>query len=70
MVSTYHMGEYIREGPDALRRTLEANRREVQSLARELHPRLRRIVLTGVGSSYTAAMMALPVFHECCRVPT
>jgi len=70
MGSTYHMGEYIREGPDALRRTLEANQREVQSLARELDGRLRRIVLTGVGSSYTAAMMALPVFHAGCPLPT
>jgi glucosamine--fructose-6-phosphate aminotransferase (isomerizing) len=68
---TYQMIGYIHEGPQALGRTLEATEQPVLALAARVRKsRVRRIFLTGIGSSYTAAMMALPVFRYHCRLPT
>jgi glucosamine--fructose-6-phosphate aminotransferase (isomerizing) len=62
---------YIHDGPGALQRTLEASEAAVLSLARSVREAgIQRIVLTGIGSSYTAAMMALPVFRFHCPQPT
>jgi len=70
MFSTYHMIEYIREGPDALRRTLEATETAIQSIAARVRENdLQRVILTGIGSSYTAAVMAAPVFTYHCPLP-
>ena len=71
MAETFHMIGYIREGPDALSRTLDANRAAVRALAeRAKQADIQRILVTGVGSSYTAAMMALPTFRYHCPLPT
>ncbi len=71
MAETFHMIEYIHEGPDALSRTLNANRAAVRGLAERVRKAgVRRILVTGLGSSYTAAMMALPTFRYHCPFPT
>jgi len=65
------MIKYIHEGPDALSRTLEANRAAVGTLSERVRETgLLRILVTGVGSSYTAATMALPTFRYHCALPT
>jgi len=71
MSQSYGMIGYIHEGPQGLRRTLEAGESPVLSLARQVREAgIQRILMTGIGSSYTAAMMALPVFRYHCRLPT
>lgn len=68
MPAPYHMIEYIHEGPRALGRTLESNERPVAELVRKIRERgIDRLILSGVGSSHTASMMALPVMR--CHVP-
>ena len=57
------MLKYIHEGPQALERTLEANEdriREVAELVRK--GGIERIIVTGIGSSYTAPVMAQPLW--------
>ncbi len=71
MTQTYHMIGYIHEGPAALQRTLDENEAAVQSIAEMVRRRkLRRVILSGVGSSYTAAVMAAPLFDNHCALPT
>jgi glucosamine--fructose-6-phosphate aminotransferase (isomerizing) len=71
MSKTYHMIGYIHEGPDSLRRTLDANEAALEYVAGQVRAAgIQRIVLTGVGSSYTAPMMAMPAFRYHCPVPT
>lgn len=71
MAENYHMIEYIRENPGALRRTLDGNEEAIQTLVKRVRERgIRRIVLTGVGSSYTADLMAAPVFRYHCPLET
>lgn len=71
MTGTYHMIEYIREGPEVLRRTLEENEASIQSLVEEARRRdIQRLVVSGVGSSYTAAVMAAPLLRYHCSLPT
>lgn len=71
MAEIFHMIEYIHEGPDALSRTLSANRVAVRGLAERVRETdVQRILVTGVGSSYTAAMMALPTLRYHCPLPT
>ena len=63
MPDRYHMIDYIHEGPEALRRTLEANERPVQDLAEAMARRgIERVILTGIGSSHTAMTMAAPLW--------
>jgi len=70
MSTTYHMIEYIHEGPEALQRTLEANEAAIRSVvARVREDGLQRVVVTGIGSSYTAAVMAAPAFRYHCPWP-
>jgi glutamine---fructose-6-phosphate transaminase (isomerizing) len=64
MTAPYHMIEYIHEGPRALARTLESNADAVGRLAAEIQDRgIDRLIISGVGSSHTAAMMALPLMR-------
>jgi len=71
MSQIYHMIGYIHEGPSALQRTLDENEAAVQSLIETVRRRkLRRVILSGVGSSYTAAVMAAPLFHNLSALPT
>jgi glucosamine--fructose-6-phosphate aminotransferase (isomerizing) len=70
MTDDYYMIGYIREGPQALRKTLQANETSVLSIAERVRVQgIRRIILTGLGSSYTAAMMASPIFTNYCPLP-
>ena len=63
MPDRYHMIDYIHEGPEALRRTLEANEGPVQELAETMARRgVERVILTGIGSSHTALTMAAPLW--------
>lgn len=63
MPSPYHMLDYIHEGPKALALTLEANEDRIEEIA-ELVKKgsLERIILTGIGSSYTSSVMSGPLF--------
>ncbi len=71
MSDAYHMIGYIREGPSALERSLHPNERVIGSLAEDRsRGRYARVVVTGIGSSYTAALMAAPVFTYHCPLPT
>jgi len=70
MSEHYHMIDYIHEGPSALQRTLDDNEAAVQTLLATVRQRkLRRVVVSGVGSSYTAAVMAAPLFHNHSTLP-
>jgi glucosamine--fructose-6-phosphate aminotransferase (isomerizing) len=71
MSEPYHMIEYIRENPAALRRTLEGNEEALQIIVdRVQKDELRRVVVLGIGSSYTASVMAAPAFRYHCSLPT
>ncbi|HEX9012095.1 MAG TPA: SIS domain-containing protein [Anaerolineaceae bacterium] len=66
----YHMIDYIHEAPGALARTLQANEAAVLDLAAQVKTRgIQRIVISGVGSSYTAAVIAEPLFKRFSPVP-
>jgi glucosamine--fructose-6-phosphate aminotransferase (isomerizing) len=68
---SYHMIGYIHEDPDALQRTLDANETTVQRLAVQVYERnIKRILVTGIGSSHTVGIMARPVFLYHCPLPT
>ena len=63
MSSAYHMIDYIHEGPSALARTLEANEDRIQKIAELVKEgSFNRIILTGIGSSYTSSVMSAPLF--------
>ena len=63
MPDHYHMIDYIHEGPLALQRTLDANEGPVKELAQEVRRRdVERVILTGIGSSYTALKMSETVW--------
>jgi glucosamine--fructose-6-phosphate aminotransferase (isomerizing) len=69
MAHEYHMIAYIRESPDVLQRTLERNEKKVLDLVRQIEARdIRRVVVCGVGSSYTAALIAAPLFRYHCAL--
>lgn len=70
-MTDYHMLGYIHESPAALQATLQENQsdiRKIAAMARE--KQINKVVLSGLGSSYTSAMMALPLFQRFCRYPT
>lgn len=67
MVSTFHMLDYIHESPDSLETTLFTNQEKINRVSEIITKRkIDRIILTGVGSSYTAAMIATPLFTTLC----
>ena len=69
-MTSYHMLEYIHEIPAVLERTLAENEAPLLEVVRKAQEKqVRRVILTGVGSSYTAALMAAPLFHAHCPVP-
>lgn len=71
MTEKYHMIDYIHEGGEALRRTLEDNEEAVQSIiARVNEDGIERVIIAGIGSSHTAAMMAAPLFRYHSRPAT
>jgi glutamine---fructose-6-phosphate transaminase (isomerizing) len=65
------MFSYIRESGASLERTLSQATPAMREVADESRRRgCRRVVLTGVGSSYTAAMAAKPAFDNLVDIPT
>lgn len=70
MAAQYHMIGYIHEGADALQRTLNANEEAVLAIAARVREGgIRRVVVSGLGSSHTAAMMAAPMLRYYSAVP-
>lgn len=64
------MIEAIHESPEALRRTLETNEQTIREIVGIIDKRrIERLFIIGVGSSFTAAQMSLPVFLYHSRIP-
>ncbi len=71
MAQTFHMIGYIHESPQALKDTLRENVSEVQKIVQLARSRrINKLVLSGLGSSYTSAMMALPLCQRFCELQT
>ncbi|MCU1491833.1 MAG: glucosamine--fructose-6-phosphate aminotransferase (isomerizing) [Acidimicrobiaceae bacterium] len=67
----HRMLSYIFEDADALDRTLKASTEQVADIVAEAKKRgCKRVILSGVGSSYTAALAARPVFDNLVDLPT
>lgn len=69
-MAKFHMLDYIHESPAALERTLRENELPIKDIvqkAREMG--VDKVVLSGVGSSYTSCLMALPLFQLHCPLP-
>ncbi|MBN1267842.1 MAG: SIS domain-containing protein [Anaerolineales bacterium] len=70
MAEKVHMLEYIYENPRALQDTLAQNQKAIEGLIHTCSQRnVKRIILTGLGSSYTAAKMAEPLFQMLLPLP-
>jgi len=68
--TSVHMLGYIYENPDALSRTLETCRKPAAEIVRVCSAaKIHRVLLAGLGSSYTAAMMAKPLYQLLLPVP-
>ncbi len=66
----YHMLDYIYKGPESLELTLKAIEEPIQAVAEAVKKgRFERIILTGIGSSYTASVMSAPLFAWYSPVP-
>jgi glucosamine--fructose-6-phosphate aminotransferase (isomerizing) len=71
MNSSYYMLNYIHESPTTLEKTLQVNQETIKEIARRVREmKVNKVVLSGVGSSYTAAIMATPIFQQYCFYPT
>jgi len=70
MTSTHRMLEYIYQSPKALKDSLADNEAKIEKLAQHVRERgIKRVVISGVGSSYTAGMIAAPLFTRYCSLP-
>ncbi len=70
MTSNYHMIEYIYENADALQRTFDVNEQNIERIIHIIKDRdINKIIVSGVGSSYTAALMAYPLFRYFSALP-
>ncbi len=70
-MADYHMLDYIHESPISLEKTLKENAGAIQAIARKAGEMgVDKVVLSGVGSSYTSCLMALPLFQVHCPLPT
>lgn len=66
----HNMFSYVMENGIALERTLREASPAIRQVAEEARGRgCRRLVLTGVGSSYTAAVAAKPAFDSLVDIP-
>ncbi len=62
-MSDYKMLGYIQESPEVLTSTLQHNETALVEFVKKARSiPIKRIVLTGLGSSYTAAIMAKSIF--------
>ena len=70
MDTKYHMIDYIHETGPVLQRTLVSNEEKIiQSVDQMRHKRIEQIILTGMGSSYTAAVMSFPLMRIHSTIP-
>jgi len=70
-MSAYHMLGYIHESPQALQATLQENQIDIRKIAALCQEKnINKVILSGLGSSYTSALMALPIYQRFCRYPT
>jgi glucosamine--fructose-6-phosphate aminotransferase (isomerizing) len=66
----YHMLDYIHEAPESLKLTLEANEDLIERVGERVRRgEFQRIIMTAIGSSYTASVMAAPLFGFYSPVP-
>lgn len=66
----YHMIEYIHEEPEVLAQTFVQNDDAMRELTAGVNSdRWQRLIVAGVGSSYTAALMALPALRLHSSIP-
>ena len=71
MAQSFHMIEYIHESPRSLADTLRENAIEVEKIVTIARSRqITKMVLAGLGSSFTAGMMALPLCQKYCGLYT
>jgi glutamine---fructose-6-phosphate transaminase (isomerizing) len=69
-IRRYQMLDYIHEGPTAIRRTLERSEEAVVHLVdKTRRAGIEKLVVTGVGSSWTAPMMAAPLINHYASLP-
>ncbi len=70
MPKTYHMIDYIHDDAVALQHTLEENEATIERISDRVdETRVRRMIICGTGSSYSAAVMSTPIFRYHCRIP-
>lgn len=68
---SYKMLSYIMENGPALQRSLFQAQQSINEIAMEARRRsCKRVVLSGLGSSYTAALAARPAFDALVDIPT
>jgi len=70
MAEKFHMIDYIYEGPQALEATISHNEKNLVDFVEKCkqHP-IEKIIITGLGSSFAAALMAEPLFRMACPIP-
>ena len=60
----YKMIDYIYESPKVVRKTLHENEGDIRALQQVLKEKeINKVVINGLGSSFTAAAIAEPLFH-------
>jgi fructoselysine-6-P-deglycase FrlB-like protein len=70
MTEKYHMIDYIHEDASALRQTLEENEIQIERISSHAaESKIKRVIVCGTGSSFTAAVMATPIFRYHCPIP-
>jgi glucosamine--fructose-6-phosphate aminotransferase (isomerizing) len=70
-MTKWRMLDYIREQPAAVANTLrscQAGLAELRDVVAAEHP--KRVIIAGLGSSYTAAQIAAPVLRTCLPIPS
>jgi len=67
----YHMLDYIYESGTALEKTFHKNEDQLFQTARLMSDKgIEKLILTGLGSSYTAALMAHPLIQSHSPIPS
>lgn len=69
MVDEFQMIQYIHEIPDAIRKTLQENHEPLKkNFEIAKNNKIQKILIVGVGSSYTAAKMVEPLVRRYCSL--
>ena len=70
MPKTFRMLEFIREQPEAVANTLEGVRARIPELRSAFESGgFDQVIVAGLGSSYTASVMASPLLRSCLSLP-